>query len=69
MWSGLSRAFLKAPLSRRSLHCSFCGRDEHAVARLVAGAAAYICDACIHDCVSVLQQNGGFDMPGPNSRL
>ena len=67
MWGALSRVLAKAPLGRRHLRCSFCGRDEHEVERLVAGAAAYICDACIHDCVSVLQDNGGFAMPGPNS--
>lgn len=31
----------------RLLRCSFCGRDETQVSRLVAGAKAYICDACV----------------------
>jgi ATP-dependent protease Clp ATPase subunit len=30
------------------------------VERLVSGASAYICDACIADCVAVLEQHGGF---------
>ena len=34
------------------LTCSFCGRDETEVARLVAGGSAYICDSCIALCVA-----------------
>jgi ClpX C4-type zinc finger len=45
--------------SRRKLRCSFCGRDSAEVERLVAGASAYICDACVNKCVAVLEQHGG----------
>jgi ATP-dependent protease Clp ATPase subunit len=50
--------------SRRKLRCSFCGRDADSVARLVAGASGYICDACITACVEVLRDHGGFEPPG-----
>jgi ATP-dependent protease Clp ATPase subunit len=36
------------------LQCSFCRRNAAAVDRLVAGASAYICDACVAECVAVL---------------
>ena len=42
------------------LHCSFCRRSADQVERLVSGASAYICDACIADCVAVLERHGGF---------
>jgi ATP-dependent protease Clp ATPase subunit len=42
------------------LRCSFCRRKADAVGRLVAGASAHICDACVTECVAVLQQHGGF---------
>jgi hypothetical protein len=45
------------------LRCSFCGRNENQVDRLVAGAAGHICDTCITQCVSILQHHGGFDVP------
>jgi hypothetical protein len=45
---------------RPGLHCSFCGRGADQVERLVAGASAHICDACIAACVVVLDHNGGF---------
>jgi hypothetical protein len=42
------------------LRCSFCRRSADEVRRLVSGAPAYICDACITDCVAVLERHGGF---------
>jgi hypothetical protein len=47
------------------LTCSFCGREETEVARLVAGGSAYICDSCMALCVAVLERHGGFDRPAP----
>jgi hypothetical protein len=47
----------------RKLHCSFCGKSENEVARLVAGASAHICDECIGKCVSVLEAHGGLAPP------
>ena len=43
------------------LRCSFCRREADAVARLVAGASAHMCDGCITKCVAVLQQQGGSE--------
>ena len=42
------------------LRCSFCRRSADEVERLVSGARAYICDACIAQCVAVLEKHGGF---------
>jgi ATP-dependent Clp protease ATP-binding subunit ClpX len=39
---------------RRELACSFCGRSEHQVTNLVAGAHAYICDACVDTCSAII---------------
>jgi len=47
------------------LRCSFCGRPEDEVARLVAGASAYICDSCVIKCVAVLDEHGGTAAAGP----
>jgi ClpX C4-type zinc finger len=48
------------------LRCSFCRRSADEVERLVSGASAYICDACIAECVAVLEKHGGFPGPGPH---
>ncbi len=39
------------------LRCSFCRRNAASVDRLVAGASAYICDACVAKCVAVLDRH------------
>lgn len=44
----------------RALRCSFCGRPAAEPDRLVAGAAAHICDVCIAKCVAVLEDHGGM---------
>jgi len=46
------------------LECSFCRKSADEVARLVAGASAHICDACIVKCVDVLASHGGVDPAG-----
>jgi ATP-dependent Clp protease ATP-binding subunit ClpX len=38
------------------LKCSFCGKTEKEVDKLVAGPDVYICDACVELCNQVLAQ-------------
>ena len=52
-------------LVRPGLCCSFCNRRADDVERLVAGAAAYICDECVTKCVAVLERQGGIAPPAP----
>ena len=41
----------------KTLRCSFCGKSEDQVARLVAGAKALICDQCIAKAARMMQQH------------
>ena len=41
----------------KALRCSFCGKGEHEVARLVAGAKALICDECVAKASRIMQQS------------
>ena len=34
--------------------CSFCGKTQRAVRKLIGGNAAYICDECVYLCVEIL---------------
>jgi hypothetical protein len=34
--------------------CSFCGKDQHTVAKLIAGPGVYICDECVDLCDQIL---------------
>src|ERR1041384_2738996 len=42
---------------RRYTRCSFCGKGQEQVRKLVAGPGAYICDQCIDLCQEVLEED------------
>ncbi len=41
------------------LFCSFCGKTQNEVRKLVAGPSAYICDECIELCRCIVEEEGG----------
>lgn len=43
------------PASERTLYCSFCGKSQHEVRKLVAGPAVFICDECIGLCTDFVE--------------
>jgi ATP-dependent Clp protease ATP-binding subunit ClpX len=43
------------------LKCSFCGKDQEAVRKLVAGPGVYICDECIELCTEIVEEEIGLD--------
>ncbi len=40
----------------QSIVCSFCGRTEEAVEKLISGPNVYICDKCVHLCAGILEK-------------
>ena len=45
--------------TKKSLRCSFCGKREEEVRRMIQGPGARICDECIQLCMSVLEEELG----------
>lgn len=41
---------------RRSIRCSFCGKPQSLVNRLIAGNGSYICDDCVRMCMSIVEE-------------
>jgi len=41
------------------LHCSFCGKSQRQVQKLIAGPSAYICDECITLCTDIIAEEKG----------
>ncbi len=41
----------------RTIRCSFCGKDQNQVERMIAGPNVYICDECIRLCMSIVDEN------------
>ena len=50
-------------LKFRKLHCSFCGKNETEVAKLVAGPRVYICDSCVTIASKIISDSNGNEQP------
>lgn len=51
------------------LHCSFCGKPQSEVRRLVAGPGVYICDECIQMCSELIDEMQMEDVFGGDSNI
>jgi ATP-dependent Clp protease ATP-binding subunit ClpX len=43
---------------QNQLHCSFCGKGQREVKKLIAGPTVYICDECIELCNDIIEEEG-----------
>ncbi|MHB1946797.1 MAG: ATP-dependent Clp protease ATP-binding subunit ClpX [Gammaproteobacteria bacterium] len=41
----------------RVLHCSFCGKSQHEVRKLIAGPSVYVCDECVALCNEIINED------------
>jgi ATP-dependent Clp protease ATP-binding subunit ClpX len=41
---------------KNALHCSFCGKSQHEVRKLIAGPTVFICDECVELCKDIIQE-------------
>lgn len=58
----------------KSLYCSFCGKSQHEVKKLIAGPTVFICDECVELCMDIIREerkaslvsskDGGIPTPG-----
>ena len=46
----------KGATSEKTLHCSFCGKSQHEVKKLIAGPSVFICDECIDLCNDIVRE-------------
>ena len=42
---------------KRAIRCSFCGKHQDQVRRLIAGPGVYICNECVQLCMGILDDN------------
>jgi len=61
--------------SDKLLYCSFCGKSQHEVRKLIAGPSVFICDECVELCNDIIreeiqqadnQKGAGSDLPTPH---
>jgi ATP-dependent Clp protease ATP-binding subunit ClpX len=48
---------------RRTMRCSFCNKRHEEVRRMIAGPGAYICNECVHLCLTILDDDGTGRQP------
>ena len=47
--------------NEKEIYCSFCGKPQDLVLRLISGNGAYICDRCVELCMNLLEQSGELE--------
>ena len=48
----------------RLLYCSFCGKSQHEVRKLIAGPSVFICDECVELCNDIIREEIQEKSPG-----
>src|SRR5215467_2853431 len=51
----LSVGAQKDPVPPKTLYCSFCGKSQHEVRKLIAGPEVFICDECVDLCIDIVE--------------
>ena len=58
---------------KEKLHCSFCGKSQHEVKKLIAGPTVFICDECVDLCTDIIKEESkttllksSKDVPNPS---
>ena len=52
-----------------NLFCSFCGKSQREVTKLIAGPAVYICDECIQLCSEIIEEESEKEKSPEDSLL
>ena len=42
--------------NKSTLFCSFCGKSQHEVRKLIAGPTVFICDECVELCMDIIKE-------------
>ena len=53
-WKTMSKA--SGGESKNTLYCSFCGKSQHEVRKLIAGPTVFICDECVELCMEIIRE-------------
>src|SRR3982075_1727722 len=54
----------KTSSGEKLLYCSFCGKSQHEVRKLIAGPSVFICDECIELCNDIIREETATDKGG-----
>ena len=49
--------------NKDTLHCSFCGKSQHDVKKLIAGPSVFVCDECVDLCIEIIREESHTENP------
>src|SRR5512147_3053946 len=58
----------KPSSGEKLLYCSFCGKSQHEVRKLIAGPSVFICDECIELCNDIIREETASDKGGKGAK-
>ena len=58
----------KTGSGEKLLYCSFCGKSQHEVRKLIAGPSVFICDECIELCNDIIREEAASDKGGKGAK-
>ena len=53
------------PAPPKTLYCSFCGKSQHEVQKLIAGPEVFICEECVDLCTGIVEPDASRNPGGP----
>ena len=56
MTDGQSMSKVSGNDTKNTLYCSFCGKSQHEVRKLIAGPTVFICDECVELCMDIIRE-------------
>jgi ATP-dependent Clp protease ATP-binding subunit ClpX len=51
------------------LYCSFCGKSQHDVRKLIAGPSVFVCDECVELCNDIIREELKDSVAAPSDKL
>src|SRR5437762_12184118 len=58
----------KSSSGEKLLYCSFCGKSQHEVRKLIAGPSGFICDDCTELCNDIIREETASDKRGKGAK-
>lgn len=58
----------KTPNRNETLYCSFCGKSQHEVKKLIAGPSVFVCNECINLCNDIIREEELTDVAVPEKK-
>jgi ATP-dependent Clp protease ATP-binding subunit ClpX len=59
----------KGASGEKVLYCSFCGKSQHEVKKLIAGPSVFICDECIELCNDIIRDEAPAETGGQGGQV